>query len=90
MTPDEIKRKIDDLQKRTDAVAKKKAQFSGQLQAKKEELAALIKEVKAAGYDPKTLVGDRDRAKAELEQMLGDYESELTKTEAAFTAFEKK
>jgi chromosome segregation ATPase len=90
MTPDEIKKKIDDLQKRTDAVATKKAQFGGQLQAKKEELAALIKEIKAAGYDPKTLVGERDKAKAELEQMLGEYESDLTKTESAFSAYEKK
>jgi uncharacterized protein YoxC len=90
MTADEIKKKIEDLQKRTDVVVKKKATFGGQLQAKKEELATLIKEIKAAGYDPKNLVSERDKAQKELETMIATYETELTQVEDALSGYEKK
>lgn len=90
MSPDEIKSKIDNLQKRSDVVIKKKAAFGGQLQSKKEELEALVKEIKDAGYDPKTLVTERDRAKSELEAMIEVYEKELAKAESALALFEKK
>ena len=90
MTPDEIKRKIDDLQRRTDAVATKKANFGGQLQAKKQELADLIKEIRAAGYDPKNLISERDKAQAELEQMITTYETDLSKVETSLASYEKK
>lgn len=90
MTPDEIKKKIDDLQRRTEAVATKKAAFGGQLQAKKEELASLIKEIRAAGYDPKNLVTERDKAQAELEQLISVFEKDLEKTESALASYEKK
>lgn len=90
MTPEEIKRKIEDLQKRSDTVAKKKATFSGQLQAKKEELATLIKEIKAAGIDPKNLVSERDKAQQELEAMIVSYEADLTQVETALSAYDRK
>lgn len=90
MTADEIKKKIEDLQKRTEVVVKKKATFGGQLQAKKEELAALIKEIKAAGYDPKNLVSERDKAQKELEEMISTYETDLTQVEDALAVYEKK
>lgn len=90
MTPDEIKKKIDDLQRRTDAVATKKANFGGQLQAKKQELADLIKEIKAAGYDPKSLVSERDKAQTELEQMISVYETDLVQVETSLASYEKK
>jgi hypothetical protein len=90
MTPDEIKKKIEELQKRTDVVVKKKATFGGQLQAKKEELATLIKEIKTAGYDPKNLVSDRDKAQKELEAMITSYDSDLSQVEAALASYEKK
>lgn len=90
MTADEIKKKIEDLQKRTDVVVKKKAAFGGQLQAKKEELAALIKEIKAAGYDPKNLVSERDRAQKELEAMISTYETDLVQVEDALAGYDKK
>ena len=81
MSPQEIKKKIEDLQKRTEAVNKKKASYSGQLQAKKEELAKLITDIRAAGYDPKNLLSERDRAQRELEDLIISYESDLTRVE---------
>jgi len=90
MTPDEIKRKIDDLQKRTDSVSQKKAAFGGQLKAKKEELAALVAEIRAAGLDPKNLISERDKARAELEQMITTFEADLVKSETALSAFDSK
>lgn len=89
MTTDEIKKKIEELTKRTDIAAKKKATFNGQLQAKKEELAALIKEIKANGIDPKNLVNERDRAQKELEEMLATYEKELSQVETALASYSK-
>jgi len=90
MTPDEIKKKIDDLQKRHEAVTQKRASLGGQLQAKKEELAAIIQEVRAAGYDPKNLASERDKAQQELETMVEDFETKLTEVETAIAAFDSK
>ncbi len=90
MTPDEIRRKIDELQMRSKQVGTKKATFNGQLQAKKEELASLIKDIRAAGYDPKNLVAERDRAQAELEKIISDFEVDLKKAEDALSGYEKK
>ncbi len=90
MTPDELKKKIEDLAKRTEAVNKKKAELLGLLQAKKEELAALIKEIKAAGLDPKNLSSEREKAKNDLEAMIKAYEQDLKATEDALAAYNQK
>jgi chromosome segregation ATPase len=90
MTPEEIKGKIEDLQKRTDAVNQKRAGLSGQLEAKKEELAAIVQEARAAGYDPKNLAVERDKTQKEVEVMIAEYETKLTEVEAALSAFDKK
>lgn len=89
-TPEEIKKKIDDLARRTDAVNRKKSELLGLLQAKKDELAALVKEIKAAGLDPKNLTAERDKAKADLESMIEAYEKDLAATEKALAAYDKK
>ncbi len=89
MTPDDIKRKIDELQKRQDVVVKKRASLNGQLQAKKEELASIVQEVRAAGYDPKNLSGERDKAQQELERALADFEAKLVEVETALESFNK-
>ena len=89
MTPDEIKNKIDSLQKRYNAAVQTKAGLAGQLQAKKEELAAIVKEIKAAGYDPKNLTQERDRVKHDLEEMIIGLEKELTDVETALSTFKK-
>ena len=90
MTPEDIKRKLDDFQRRTEVATKKKAALGGQLQAKREELAELIKEIKAAGYDPKNLSAERDKSQQDLEAAMTAYEKDLVEVETALTAFDKK
>lgn len=90
MTPDEIKSKIEGLQKRYNAVVQTKAGLAGQLQAKKEELATIVQEIRAAGYDPKKLSEERDRVKQELEDQISKLDKELTEVETALAAFDKK
>lgn len=85
---DDIKNKIDELQRRHNAAAQKKAGLTGQLQAKKEELAAIVQEIRDAGYDPKKITQERDRAKQELESMISKLETELTEVETAFAAIQ--
>lgn len=88
MSPDEMQRKISDLTKRTDVVTKKRAMLIGQLEEKKKQLAELLQEIKAAGYDPKTLHMDRDRLQKELEAEVAAYEKELVEVEKALATFE--
>ena len=90
MTPEELRKKIDDLTKRTEAVNTKKSNLSGKLQAKKEELAQLIVEIKAAGYDPKTLREERDKAQAQLTEMISTYEADLVAVETALSGYDVK
>lgn len=89
MTPEEMKKKIDELSRRTQEVRAKKAGLKGQLQAKREELDRLIKEIKAAGYDPKKLKEERDKKKAEVEAAIASFEKDLSEVEAALAKFEK-
>lgn len=90
MAPDEIKRTIDDLSRRTEVVTKKKSQLEGQVQQVKEDLAALIMEIQAAGYDPKSLSAERDKAEAELLAEIEAYETKLAVVEKALAEYEKK
>lgn len=90
MTPEEIRKKIEELQTRHTAVTGKKQSLGGQLQAKKEELANLITEIRAAGYDPKQLVAERDKAQKTLEAMIQDFDKSLTEVEKALSVYEKK
>jgi uncharacterized coiled-coil DUF342 family protein len=90
MTPDEIKKKIDELHTRYNAAVQSKAGLSGQLTAKKEELANIVKEIRDAGYEPKNLVQEAARAKSELETMIEKFEQELTAVETALSAFDPK
>lgn len=90
MTPEELRKKIDDLSKRTEAANTKKSTLSGRLQAKKEELAQLIVEIKAAGYDPKTLREERDKVQTQLTEMIQTYESDLVAVENALASYDTK
>jgi len=89
MTPDEIKKRVDRALQRTETVNQAKANLGGQLQAKKEELAALVKEIRDAGYEPKNLASARDKIQAELEAMLVEYEGKLDAAEQALAAIKK-
>ena len=90
MTPEELRKKIDDLSKRTEAANTKKSTLSGRLQAKKEELAQLVVEIKAAGYDPKTLREERDKVQAQLTEMITTYEADLIAVENALASYDTK
>lgn len=83
----EIQRKIEDLQKRHSAVVQKKASVTGQLEAKKQELAAIVQEIRDAGYDPKQIGQERDRVKAELEGLIQKLDQELTEVESSLATF---
>lgn len=86
-TPEEIKTKIDELLRRHSVATKKKSELSGQLQAKKEELASLVEEIKAAGFDPKNLGAERDRLMKEVEEKSADFEQKLVAVEEALNSF---
>lgn len=88
MTPEQIEQKIQELTKRTDVAAKKKAALGGQLTEKKDQLSSLIKEIKDAGFDPKTLPTERDRLQKELVTDLEKYEKGLSEVETALATYE--
>lgn len=77
--------RIEALQRKHADLAQRKATLAGQLQARKEQLAALVKEIKDAGYDPKTLAEQRDKVKAELDAAIDKYEADLTEVERALS-----
>ena len=90
MSPEDLKMKVDDMIRRTETFNKRKAGIDGQLEAKKEELAEIIKEITAAGHDPKNLVAARDQAEQDLKTMLAAYEQDLTAAEQALAVFDRK
>lgn len=90
MTLEETQKKIEELQKRHAAVLKRKSENEGRLKAKREELAALVADIKAAGRDPKTLVADRDAALKDLEALVAAFETDIAFAETALATFDKK
>ena len=87
---EQIRAKVEELGKRYKTVSSKKSSLSGLLQGKKEELAALKREIEAAGLDPKKLKEHRDQLQAEVLAAVEDFERKLTVVEEAFAAFDKK
>jgi chromosome segregation ATPase len=87
---DQLKDKVEELSQRYTAASRKKATLKGQLQAKKEELAALSKEIKDAGYDPLKLKDAKDKTEQELRQLMESFERDLAEVEEALAAFDKK
>lgn len=87
---DELSTQIDSLQKRYANVLRRKAELGGALKAKKDELALLVKEIEDAGYNPRTLVEDRNKAQEELEQLVTTFERDLVDAESALSAYDKK
>ncbi len=88
-SPEELKKKIEELQKRHEKVTQRKAALGGELKAKKEELASLIQEIRDAGYDPKTIVADRNKAQQELETMMEGFEKSLAEVEEGLSVYDK-
>jgi uncharacterized protein YceH (UPF0502 family) len=90
LSPDQIKSKLEEIQKRHARVLKLKAEKSGELKARREELALLLKEIKEAGYDPKELVKERDKVQGELEAMLKEVDEKIVEVEKSLSAYDKK
>lgn len=87
---DQIQAKVEELNKRFKAAHTKKTALGGQLLAKKEELAALKREIEAAGLDPKRLKERRDELQTELVALVEDFSKKLSTVEEALAVFEKK
>lgn len=90
MALDQIKQRVEALTKRHAAASKKKSELKGQLEAKKQELVELKKEIEAAGFDPKNLKEEKTRLESELVEMIDAFEKELAEVEQALAAYEKK
>lgn len=90
LSPEDLTAKIQDLQNRHTRILKRKAELGGELKSKKDELGALVKEIQAAGYNPKTLVEDRNKAQQELESLMEEFEKGLVEAENSLNAYDKK
>jgi uncharacterized protein YoxC len=90
LTPDKLQEKVNSILSRHSRILRRKSELSGALKEKKEELAALVKEISDSGYNAKTLVEERNRTQKELEDMLEDYDRQLTEVEGTFEAYDKK
>jgi chromosome segregation ATPase len=90
LSPEDLTAKIQDLQNRHQRILKRKAELGGELKSKKDELGALVKEIQAAGYNPKTLVEDRNKAQQELESLMEEFEKGLVEAENSLNAYDKK
>ncbi len=89
-TLDEIKAKVDDISRRYKAASSKQANLGGLLQGKRDELASLIKEIEAAGLDPKKLKERRDELKQEVLVMVESIDKQLKQVEEALAAYDTK
>lgn len=87
---EQIKSKVEELGKRFKTASTKKSNLNGLVQAKREELAALKKEIEDAGLDPKKLKEKRDELQTEVLAMIEDFEKRLATVEDAFVTFESK
>ena len=85
-----IKTRLDDLTTRHATAKSKKTKLQGQLEAKKQELAALADEIRGAGYDPKNLKKERDKLEVEIVTMLDSFERELAEVEESLATFDNK
>lgn len=90
LPPEELQRKIADLSVRYKRVLQRKTELGGELKSKREELALLVKEIQSAGYNPKTLVEDRNRVQQELETLMAAFESNLVTAETTLETYDKK
>ena len=88
-TLEQIKERVDTLSQRFKKASEKKATLSGLLQAKKEELKALVDEIQAAGFDPKNLKTRRDELQKEVENLIEDLDTKVTAVEEALNSYDK-
>jgi chromosome segregation ATPase len=90
LAPDKLQEKMASLSSRHARVLRRKAELGGELKSKKDELTSLVKEIQDAGYNPKTLVEDRDNAQRELETLIEKFEEELVAAETILEDYDNK
>jgi hypothetical protein len=90
LTPDKLQEKVATLIQRHSRILRRKSELSGALKSKKDELAALVKEISDSGYNPKTLVEERNKTQKDLEDMIEAYDKQLTEVEGTFEEYDKK
>ena len=90
LTPDKLQEKMANIVQRHSRILRRKSELSGELKSKKEELAALVREISDSGYNPKTLVEERNKTQKELEEMLDAYDKQLTEVESTFAEYDRK
>ena len=86
---DNMQSRVEDLLKRHRAADARKSKLAGQLESKKQELAKLGKEIREAGYNPKSLKAERDKATEELSGLIETFEQDLTQVEKALAAIDE-
>lgn len=87
---DEIRERVEGLLKRHKVASEKRSTYKGLLEAKKEELSNLKREIEAAGLDPSKLKERKEALQADLLRMIEDFDKQLTSVEQAFASFERK
>jgi uncharacterized protein YoxC len=90
LTPDKLQEKVSNIIARHSRILRRKSELSGALKSKKEELSALVKEISDSGYNPKTLVEERNKTQKELEDMLELYDKQLKEVESTFEEYDSK
>lgn len=90
LSPDKLQEKVANITQRHSRILRRKSELSGELKSKKEELAALVREISDSGYNPKTLVEERNKTQRELEEMLEAYDKQLTEVESTFAEYDRK
>ncbi len=88
-TLDQIQARVENLTRRHQAAASRKAKLEGKLEEKKKELARLRDEIMAAGFDPKNLKEEKARLEAELNKQIEVFETQLSVVETALDEYEK-
>jgi uncharacterized protein YoxC len=84
---DDIQKRIEGLQRRHAEVQQRKANAAGALQARKDELAQIVQEIKEAGYDPKQITQIRDQVQADLIREVEKLEAALSEVESSLNGF---
>jgi len=90
LTPQQLQDKVQSVSARHAKLLRRKAELSGELKSQKENLTSLVQEIQAAGFNPRTIVADRDKAQAELEALLVIFENNLSVAETALKEFDNK
>lgn len=85
-----LQKKLSELTARAKKVKQQRSEILGSLSAKKEELTNLVKDIQAAGYNPKTVKAEYEQVKKELEDKMEEYEKQLVKAETSIDEFYRK